>query len=159
MPSTQRMIDYGQSRTGQFRKSETYSRRGVHCEESYKVISRDDWPYQWPKLEILGQTVSLVKMYFIWNFWCSSCSANSVYDYCKFSSPAGDKCHFYRSSADRILEEFCQDLNNRTNLIFSGSVKEFECALLGYRLFSYSYFREWCRLPVIYFFSPFWTFF
>jgi len=59
-----------------------------------------------------------------------SCTADSEYDYCKFTSPAGDKCHFYRSSADRILEEFCQDLNNRTSLVFSGSVKEFECALL-----------------------------
>jgi len=59
-----------------------------------------------------------------------SCTAASEYDYCKFTSPAGDKCHFYRSSDDRILEEFCEDLNNRTNLVFSGSVKEFECALL-----------------------------
>ena len=33
-PSTQRMIDYGQFRTGHFRKSETYSRRRIHCEES-----------------------------------------------------------------------------------------------------------------------------
>ena len=36
--------------------------------------------------------------------------------------PAGDKCDFFKNSANgRIMEQFCDDLKDRT--VFSGSLK------------------------------------
>ena len=55
--------------------------------------------------------------------------AESEYEYCKFRSPAGESCQFYRSRTGRIFEEFCKELTNRT--LFSGALEHFECALLG----------------------------
>jgi len=58
-----------------------------------------------------------------------SCAASMDYHYCKFRSPSGDNCDFYKDrNSGRILEEFCEDLKDRT--VFSGSLKDFECALL-----------------------------
>jgi len=58
-----------------------------------------------------------------------SCSARSEYHYCKFTSPVGEKCDFFKNSANgRIMEQFCDDLKDRT--VFSGSLKDHECALL-----------------------------
>ena len=58
-----------------------------------------------------------------------SCKAKDDYHYCKFRSPAGDECDFYKNSASgMILEEFCDSLKERT--VFSGVFQDHECALL-----------------------------